>query len=270
MTVPDPRPRLAASSYLNSAPLIWSFLHGSMREKVTLTDPVPAKCADLLARSEVDVALVPVIEYQRIADIRVIKNVCVGSKRQVRSVVLVTRTDDLNQVRSVALDESSRTSATLVRIIFQEFVGSNPEWQTAVPDLDRMLAANDAALIIGDPGMTFSREGYHVWDLATVWHERTGLGFVFAMWMIRNDAHPAARSLDFAKARDEGVKALAEIVSHYEKPLSLSQESMLHYLTQNISFTPDQEMTAGLQLYFELAQKHGLINEIKPLRYAGG
>ena len=270
MTVPDSRPRLAASSYLNSAPLIWSFLHGSMRDSVTLTDPVPAKCADLLAHGEVDVALVPVIEYQRIADIKLIGNVCVGSKRQVRSVVLVTRTDDLNRVRSVALDESSRTSATLVRIIFQEFVGSKPEWLTAVPDLDRMLAANDAALIIGDPGMTFSRHGYHVWDLATLWHQHTGLGFVFAMWMIRDEGQPAARELDFAKARDEGVKALAEIVSQYEKPLSLSQESMLHYLTENISFAPDEEMMAGLQLYYELARKHGLIDEIKPLRYAGG
>jgi chorismate dehydratase len=270
MSAPDQLPRLAASSYLNSAPLIWSFLHGSMRDLVTLTDPVPAKCADLLARREADVALVPVIDYQRIPDIKLIRNVCVGSKQQVRSVVLVARTDDLNRVRSVALDESSRTSATLVRIIFQEFLGRKPEWQTAVPDLDRMLAANDAALIIGDPGMTFSRDGYHVWDLATLWHQHTGLGFVFAMWMIRDDARPAARELNFAKARDEGVKALAEIVSQYEKTLSLSQESMLHYLTENISFAPDEEMTSGLKLYFELARKYGLIDGIKPLRYAGG
>ena len=185
-------------------------MRGSMKDLVEITNPVPAKCADLLAQGQVDVALVPVIEYQRIANGKLIADVCVGSKKQVRSVVLVTQTDNLKQVRSVALDESSRTSATLVRILFREFIGTTPEWQIAVPDLNRMLKENDAALIIGDPGMTFSRDGYHVWDLASLWNQHTGLGFVFAMWMIREDAGRAARVLDFASARDEGLRALTE------------------------------------------------------------
>jgi chorismate dehydratase len=130
-----------------------------------------------------------------------------------------------------------------------------------------MLAANDAALIIGDPGMTFPHDDYHVWDLAALWNQYTGLGFVFAMWMIRDDAAAAASGMDFAGARDEGLVVLSEIVDHYEKPLSLSRESMLQYLTENISFTPDAEMLAGLQLYFQLAYKHGLIDAIKPLQY---
>lgn len=242
-------------------------MRGSMKELVSMTNPVPARCADLLAQRAVDVALVPVIEYQRIAGIHLVPGVCVGSKAQVRSVVLVTRTDDLKTVRSVALDQSSRTSATLVRIIFQEFIGSEPVWKTMVPNLKQMLAENDGALIIGDPGMTFPRDSYHVWDLATLWRQYTGLGFVFAMWMIRDDASAAARSLDFAKAREEGVAAIEEIVDEYEKQLSLSRAEIIAYLTENISFAPDESMTVGLQLYFELAQKHGLIPATEPLRY---
>jgi chorismate dehydratase len=268
MTVPEPRPRLAASSYLNSAPLIWSFMHGSMKERVTLTDPVPAKCADLLAQDAADVALVPVIEYQRIDDIHLIPDVCVGSKEEVRSVVLVTRSDDLVSVQSVALDESSRTSATLVKIIFQEFLGTEPSWETAIPDLGQMLKENDGALIIGDPGMTFSRDDYHVWDLARLWREFTGLGFVFAMWMIRDNASEAARCLDFAEARDEGMAKIAEIVDHYQQRLSLSRAEILEYLTKNISFMPDETMQQGMRLYFELACKHGLIEAVRPLRYS--
>jgi chorismate dehydratase len=268
MSVSYPRLRLAASSYLNSAPLIWSFMHGSLKQQVTLTDPVPAKCADLLAKDDVDVALVPVIEYQRIDEIHLIPDVCVGSKEEVRSVVLVTRSDDLVSVQSVALDESSRTSATLVKIIFQEFLETEPSWETASPDLRQMLAENDAALIIGDPGMTFSRDGYHVWDLARLWHEFTGLGFVFAMWMIRANAPEAARCLDFAKARDEGVAKISEIVDHYQQRLSLSRSEIMEYLTKNISFAPDETMQQGLRLYFELACKHGLIETVKPLRYS--
>jgi chorismate dehydratase len=245
-------------------------MHGSMKHQVTLTDPVPAKCAELLGEGAVEAALVPVIEYQRIPGIHLVPGVCVGSQEEVRSVVLVTRSDDLRTVQSVALDESSRTSATLVKIIFQEFLGKKPAWQTAVPDLRQMLAENDAVLIIGDPGMTFSRDGYHVWDLARLWREYTGLGFVFAMWMLRDDASSATRNLDFKTARDEGLASVEEIVNYYEKRLSLSRSDIFTYLKDNISFTPNETMHQGMRFYFELAYKHGLIEAVKPLRFSAG
>ncbi len=101
---------------------------------------MPASCADLLAQSQVEAALVPVIEYQRIPDIRLVPDVCVGSRGMVRSVVLATRAVELKDVRSVALGESSRTSAALVKIIFREFIGTEPTWIAAQPDLQRMLS----------------------------------------------------------------------------------------------------------------------------------
>ena len=94
-----------------------------MRNLVDFTEAVPARCADLLARSEAEVALVPVIEYQRIPEISLVPDVCVGSKRDVRSVVLVSRKSELSEIQSVSLDESSRTSATLVKVIFRETPG---------------------------------------------------------------------------------------------------------------------------------------------------
>ena len=242
-------------------------MRGSKKDLVTLTDPVPSKCADLLAAGAAEAALVPVIEYQRIAGIHLIPGVCVGSKEEVRSVVLVTRSGDLKSVSSVALDESSRTSATLVKIIFQEFLGHEPRWQTAFPNLGHMLDENDGALIIGDPGMTFARDGYHVWDLASLWRQHTGLGFVFAMWMMRDDATVATRSLDFKNVRDEGLEKIDQIVDYYEQRLSLSREEIVEYLTQNISFTPDEGMVQGMRLYFQLAEKHSLIETVKPLRF---
>src|SRR5262249_33245810 len=134
------RPRIAASSYLNTAPLIWSFIHGSQSDRVELfTDTAPARCAEMLARGEVDAALVPIIEYQRMPDVSIAPNVCVGSKTAVRSVVLVTRRNNLKKVERVALDESSRTSVALVKIIFREFLGFEPEWRNEAPSLHAML-----------------------------------------------------------------------------------------------------------------------------------
>lgn len=261
-------PRVAASSYLNSAPLIWSFMHGRGRSEMRLlTDTAPARCAQMLGRGEVDAALVPVIEYHRIPEIVVVPGVCVGARSRVRSVVLVTRGADLKDVRSVALDTTSRTSAALVQIIFREFLKVEPEWRPSAPDLDRMLDENDAALLIGDPAMTFSRRALRVYDLATLWREQTGLGFVFAMWMARRDAARKVRAIDFAGARDEGLECVEEIVDSYKDMLGLPRSELREYLLDNISFKLDAEMRAGLSLYYELARKHEVVPTLRPLQW---
>ena len=263
----DQRPRIAASSYLNTAPLIWSFTHGSQREAVELlTDTAPARCAEMLARGEVDAALVPVIEYQRIDDIAMVPDVCVGSKTAVRSVVLVTRKNNLKKIERVALDESSRTSAALVKIVFREFLAFEPEWQTAAPDLHSMMQQADAALIIGDPAMTIPRDQFRVFDLATLWHEFTGCGFVFAMWMIRNESAGNIRAIDFAAARDEGLANLADIAMHYESEIGLSSAEIKTYLTENIAFRIDEEMEKGLKRFFELARHYKLSEKTKDIQ----
>ena len=263
----DPLPRIAASSYLNTAPLIWSFLRGSQRDAVQLfTDKAPSRCAEMLRSGEVDAALVPVIEYQRIPDIAVIPDVCVGSRSAVRSVVIASKQNNLKKVKRVALDDSSRTSVALVKIIFREFLGFEPEWQTSPPDLRSMLERNDAALIIGDPAMKIPKEKFRVFDLATLWHDYTGFGFVFAVWMARASAAAQVRAIDFVTARDEGLANLDNIAADYEDQ-SLTPEEIQDYLTRNIAFQMDKDMIKGLQLYFELARKHGLIERARPLDF---
>lgn len=262
------RPRLAASSYLNTAPLIWSFQEGSQREAVELvTDAAPARCADMLARDEVAAALVPIIEYQRIPGVRILPEVCVGSQSVVQSVVLVSKVADLKSVRKVALDSSSRTSQALVKIIFKEFLNCEPEWETGSPDIRMMLQENDAALLIGDPAMRLSPAVGHVFDLASLWHRFTNTGFVFAMWMARNATAAAVGQVDFAAARDEGLAEIERVISNYEEKVPLSPDEIRKYLTENITFRLDHKLEQGMRLYFELAEKHGLISENKPLQF---
>ena len=231
------------------------------------TDTAPARCAEMLERGEVDAALVPVIEYQRIRHIAIIPDVCVGSKSAVRSVVLVTRKNNLKKIERVALDESSRTSAALVKIIFRKFLGFEPQWKTAAPDLKSMLTDSDAALIIGDPAMKIPRDQFRVFDLAALWHEFTGLGFVFAMWMARKDSIEKIRAINFAAARDEGMANLDRIVPDYQERIELSADEINQYLTKNIVLRVDEQMWNGLLLYLELAAKHKLISYTKPLQF---
>jgi chorismate dehydratase len=223
----------------------------------------------MLARGQVEAALVPVIEYQRLPETAVVPGVCVGARREVHSVVLVTRGKDLKEVESVALSIESRTSAALVEVIFREFLGRAPRLEPFVPDLANMLDRHDAALVIGDPAMTFERAGLRVYDMAALWREFTGLGFVFAMWMADAGASERVRAVDFAAARDEGLAAVAEIAAEYERELGRPREELIRYLTENISFELNEEMRAGLELYFRLAHKHGVIQSLRPLKFLG-
>ncbi len=263
-------PLISASSYSNTAPLVWSFLYGQNHGKVELIlDNAPARSAELLAQDRVDAALVPVIAYQMLDGIRLIPDVCVGAKERVRSVCLVTKGNDLTDVKSVALDTSSKTSVVLTKIIFREFLGFEPEWIDMPPDIDAMLASYDAALLIGDPALILSEPGavatgFRTFDLAELWHDHTGLGFVFAMWMTRRETC----EIDFAAARHEGLAHADEIAANYASETGLSRDEMKQYLTRNISYSVDESMQRGMELYFELAAKHDLIPSNRPLQFA--
>lgn len=261
-------PRIAASSYSNTAPLVWSFLYGSNRGRFELImDNAPARSAELLQQKRVDAALVPVIEYQRIEDVSLVPDVCVGAKETVRSVCLVTKGTDLRDVESVALDVSSRTSVALTKIIFREFYGFEPKYKEAKPNLSEMLSGSDCALLIGDPALTIDESIHRKFDLAEAWKSFTGYGFVFAMWMANAEKIEVAESIGFAQARDEGLKHLNEIVANYETEISLDRDELKKYLSENISYTIDDSMRSGLSLYFELAYKNRLIERLKPLRF---
>lgn len=261
-------PRISASSYSNTAPLVWSFLYGQNRGKYELImDNAPARSAELLANKRVDAALVPVIEYQRIDGARLIPQVCVGAKEKVRSVCLVTKGEDLTDVKTVALDVSSRTSVALTKIIFREFLNIEPQYEVAKPNLSKMLAHFDCALLIGDPALTVDESVYRKFDLAQTWKKYTGFGFVFAMWMAHEDNLEPARKLDFAAARDEGLAHLDEIISNYKTHISLAAEDFKIYLAENISYSIDDSMQKGLEFYFKLAHKHGLTENNKSLLF---
>lgn len=231
-------------------------------------DTAPARSAELLSNGRVDAALVPVFSYQTISDVRLVPDVCVGAKEKVRSVCLVTKGEDLSDVKSVALDVSSRTSAALTKIIFREFVGHEPVWADAAPNVDEMLSNAECALIIGDPSLRIAESpgqtnGLRKFDLVELWRANTGLGFVFAMWM----THRSSLPLDLAAARDEGLAHADEIAANYTEEIGLPQDELKKYLTENISYTPDDAMRQGMELYFTLAHKHRLIDKNSPLEF---
>ena len=260
------KPRIAASSYLNTAPLCYSFLQGRQKDSCRfLSDAAPARCADLLRAAEADAALIPVIEYQRIPGLRVVPGISVSSMDSVRSVILASRTP-IESVRTVALDTSSRTSAVLVQIILTQFYRLAPAYTSSPPNVRAMLEKNDAALIIGDPAILVDRSRLVVYDLAEEWRKHTGLPFVFAFWAVRADSlgwynRPDA-AVDFAEAKREGIVQIPDIAREYSASLGLEQADLVRYLTENISFDLGGESLRALNLYYRLAFDCRLIDKV--------
>ncbi len=232
-----------------------------------ILDNAPARSAEMLRQRRVSAALVPVIEYQRIEDVLLVPDVCIGAQERVRSVCLVTKGVDLEDVKSVALDVSSKTSIALTKIIFREFYALDPTYKQAKPNLIEMLSDSDCALLIGDPSLTVDEKIYRKFDLAETWKSFTGFGFVFAMWMANAENSDAAEQIDFAAARDEGLKHLGEIIANYETEISLARDDFKTYLSENIAYSIDDSMQNGLSLFFDLAHKHNLIERLKSLRF---
>lgn len=268
--------RIAASTYLNSAPLVYSFAQGDLRRSYEfLGDAAPSRCAAMLAAGQCEIALIPVIEYQRIPGLRIIPDIAVASKNRVRSVLLAARCP-LSEVRRVTLDTSSRTSQALVKILLERQYGCQPMFTertpNAVVECENMLEDTDAALVIGDPAMRLaasaSQFGVQIYDLAEEWRTMTGLPFVFAVWAVREDvAETHALIRDFQAAKLEGLLRLEQIAASYSDELRLPQSELLDYLTNCVNYDLDAENIAGMNRYFGLAADCGLISAARSAKF---
>lgn len=272
--------RIAASTYLNSAPLVYSFAQGSQQSKYRfIGDAAPSRCAALLGAGESDIALIPAIEYQRLAGLRIIPGIAVAARERVRSVLIASRRP-LAEVRRLTLDTSSRTSQALVRILLRHQFGVEPELIERRPDpatgYTNLLESSDAALVIGDPAMMLAARaaelGLVIHDLAAEWRRMTGHPFVFAVWAVREEVLTsqwieAELTADFQSARQEGLDRLPLIAGQYQEEIGLPVTNLLDYLRHNVNYQLDSENLAGLNRYYDLSAEYGLIPGRRALRF---
>jgi chorismate dehydratase len=272
------RLKISAISYLNTAPLMWDFEHGDANSQLNseISYTIPSACAEALRAGTADVGIIPAAAYATIPDLVIVPDVAIAARRAVRSILLVTRKTvdpSWSQVRSIALDTSSMTSVALTKILFAKWLGGPREYKPMAPNLDDMLAACDAALLIGDPALRVDRERYQTTDLAEVWQARTGKSFVFAFWAVRKQAlaqrDAKAIAEAFQKSRDHGLesKDLEAIAQEWAPRIDISIETVRAYLTHNIHYYLDPPCLEGLELYYRLAAEIGALPAAPELRF---
>jgi predicted solute-binding protein len=285
--------RISIVQYLNTAPLVWGFTHGPLAGKYDLSFTVPSQCAEALRSGAADIAIIPAIEYQRIPGLVVLPDLAIASRNQVRSLLIVAK-KPIEQVRSISLDRSSRSTQALTRILAAEHWKIDPEFSEEEPDLQRMLEKTDAALLIGDPALRISiaiekksviapegraicqaaslgiigPEIFHVYDVVGEWRKLTGLPAVMAFWAARPEIVTPDVLADFHASRKFGLTQIAAIALDAARELELPQPALESYLRQNIDFSLGEENRRGLEKYFQEAARLGLIPENRKITWA--
>jgi chorismate dehydratase len=249
--------RLGAVDNLNARPLVYGLELAS--DLFTVRFDVPSKCASLLHEGAIDIGMIPSIEYLRgTSSYVIVDGMGIVSDGPVASVALFS-TKPLDRIQSIALDTSSRTSTGLVRVLCRESFGLEPEFVPMPPSIEGMVTRCDAALLIGDPALYLdhARLGLTKIDLGERWTEMTGLPFVWAFWAGRASGISAEARDALIRARDAGVAASDAIADAYCGPERAALGRS--YLRENIQYTLDERAAAGLRRYYELAERHGVV-----------
>lgn len=261
-----PKLRVGIVNFLNSKPLAWGFLKGHHADLFAPSYHPPSQVARMLGQGNLDIGLIPSIEVQRIPGLRVLPDLCVASDHEVRSVLMISRVP-VEEIRKVALDHNSRTSAALLRILLKERYGLNPEYLHERPDPERMLSEADAALVIGDPALKVDRDRYRVLDLAAEWNALTGLPFTFAVWAVRPEVEFPDLPFYFKSSLRYGISSMDTLVREAAAELGMESGEVRSYLTENLKFFLRENEIAGLEEYYRRAHEHGLILEPRPLDF---
>jgi chorismate dehydratase len=280
------RVRLGAVGYLNARPLVYGL---EVSPRFDLRYDVPSECARLLHEGAIDVGLIPSIEYLRGGSYRIAPDLAIASRGPVDSVAIYT-TRSIGDVRSIALDTSSRTSVALVSVLCARRFRIRPMLESRGPDLADMLGHCDAALLIGDNALLLDHENFEIGrrgparlasspnasgppargphrrlekvDLGEAWSTMTGLPFVWAFWAGRPDALNDDDVRALGRARDAGVACSDAIAREYFPDSPAHQAVGAAYLRDNIKYHLGADERAALELFYRYAVEAGVVDNV--------
>src|SRR5438309_4897301 len=270
--------RISIVEFLNTAPLVWGFTDGPLQSRYDLSFTVPSLCAEALRSGQVDVAIIPAIEYQRMNGMVVLPEMAVAAKGEVRSILVLAK-KPIEQAKRIALDTNSRSSVALTRLLCKGFWGIAPEFIDAAADPAAMLAEADAALVIGDPALRIRLkvdallakapdakgcgcpaeaasqikedqivpgvDTLFVYDVAEQWREMTGKPCVLAIWVGRRELITAQVVADFLASKEYGLARIGEIAEAASLKLELPPRDLEIYLRDHIDFELDPANLEG-------------------------
>jgi chorismate dehydratase len=258
---------IGAVSYLNTKPLVHRLAEWAPHAQ--LVYDLPSRLADRLAGGDLDVALIPSVEFLRQPEYTIVSDACIACRGPVFSVKLYCRVAP-QHIETLALDEGSRTSVALAQILLAERFGVRPALLPLPIGHSLRDTSADAVLLIGDRAMQTPDDDYvQIWDLGDVWCRWSELPFVFAMWTARADRPLPGIAHALAMARESGVESLDEISAHEASSVGLPIGQCLSYLRDNLYFYLGPRELRGLELFAAHAARFGLAPPEREIRFHG-
>ena len=258
--------RLGVVEYLNARPLVYGLERRG--DRFSLRFDVPSRCAKLLHARDVDLGIIPSIEYLRGGPYLAVPGIAIGSEGPIASVALFTR-KPLADIRTVALDTSSRTSVALLQVLCARHFKITPEWRPMLPEPDLMLRDCDAALIIGDMALLFDAgaAGVEKIDLGLAWNDYTGLPFVYALW-VGHEGAIAREDIDLLVTSGlDGAAHPDEVARRYFAGTPQWIDLGGRYLRDNVKYGCGARQLAGLTQFYREAAELGLVPEFRAPRF---
>jgi len=241
--------RISAISYLNSLPFGWCLEHSPIMDEIELTYDIPSQCADKLLADEADIGLIPIVGTLRMPEHYIVSNLCIGADDAVRTVILASETP-LNNVSTIYLDQHSRTSVALAKILAEHYWKIQPEWVHFSGDITNYpRTGNSAAVVIGDKA--FGVQSPYIYDLAVEWRQFCGLPFVFACWVANKPIDE-----EFVSRFNGTLNGLFDNMNHiveYYRHRAPAGVDLLDYWTNNISYPLTPDKIEGMKLFLQYA-----------------
>ena len=255
------RHRIGAVSFLNTVPLTYGL---DQRSGLRVLFDLPSRLADRLHEGQIDVGMIPAIEYLRGVGGDLVPGICIGAQGAVHSVKVFSKVP-LEEAQSIAVDRGSRSSVALLRILVAEIYGNQPDLVTVTPIAENPFLQYPSALIIGDRALQVDEKDLYVYDLGTMWHELTGLPFVFAAWVLSRiySSDPMRSRREelisiLTEAKAAGFAHLDELADEESRRTGRSAEELKSYWTHSIHYEMAEAELEGLRRFGELAHKHQL------------
>ncbi len=244
--------KVSAVNYLNSKPFIYGLENSEVKNEIELQLDIPSICAEKLEEDKVDIGLVPVAIIPELEEYHIISQYCIGADGEVGSVLLFSEVP-LNEIKTILLDNQSRSSVMLVQVLAEKFWKIKPHWKDASDHYETRISGVTAGVVIGDRTFALKNKFGYVYDLSSEWKKFTQLPFVFACW-VANKKLPA----DFIQRMNDafafGLNRKEEVIREYKEQYPMLD--IKDYFENKISFDFDDKKKKSLKLFL------GYVNEL--------
>lgn len=245
--------KIVLVNYLNSKPFEYGLKNHDVNSGFDIITTTPAQCAALYEDYTSDIALVPVGALRQFSDYKIITDFCIGCDGEVRTVCIFSN-EKLENCTRLLLDNHSRTSVLLSKLVIEEYLNLNLSYHP-LNVTDYVMNEGDAVLMIGDKVFEHENKFRYKYDLGSLWKEWTGLPFVFAVWIARENKINAITVQELNESFQYGIAHLPQIIQKE----SNEHLDLYYYFSNNIQYMLDENKRSALQLFLEKSARFNQI-----------